>query len=388
MQNDGYDVDIIDGKLVVRHVPYVNEKREVVYGILVSDLDLVGDATTRPKSHVVNWMGDYPCFKDGRKMESLVHSQNKTTVGKEIVTSYRFSQKPPSGYYDDYYSKMSAYIRILESEAKALDANATAQTFPVIKNDDAPESVFYYTDTSSSRSGITSLSKRLESSKIAIVGLGGTGSYILDMVAKTHVPEIHLFDGDYLLQHNAFRSPGAFSAEELGRKIKKVEWFNEVYSKFRRGIFANGIFLDASNLDLLNPMDFVFLCIDQGTVRKLIVEHLLSSGIPFIDTGVGVHFENGQTLSGQVRVTSASAKYNLDSVRRLIPMGRDADNEYSSNIQIAELNALNAALAVIKWKKLSGLYSDSSQEFSTVYMISENLLLNEVQQNEAQEDPT
>ncbi|WP_318271316.1 ThiF family adenylyltransferase [Sphingobacterium cellulitidis] len=46
---------------------------------------------------------------------------------------------------------------------------------------------------------------KLERQKIAIIGLGGTGAYILDMVAKTPVKEIHLFDGDSFDQHNAFR---------------------------------------------------------------------------------------------------------------------------------------------------------------------------------------
>ena len=41
---------------------------------------------------------------------------------------------------------------------------------------------------------------------------------------------------------------------------------------------------------------------------------------------------------------------------------------YSHNIQIAELNALNAALAVIKWKKLAGFYVDLEGEHFTVYL--------------------
>jgi hypothetical protein len=32
---------------------------------------------------------------------------------------------------------------------------------------------------------------------------------VLDFTAKTHVKEIHLFDGDTFFQHNAFRAPGA-----------------------------------------------------------------------------------------------------------------------------------------------------------------------------------
>jgi hypothetical protein len=38
------------------------------------------------------------------------------------------------------------------------------------------------------------------------------------------------------------------------------------------------------------------------------------------------------------------------------------DLDYDGNIQIAELNSLNAALAVIKWKKLCGFYNDRKAE--------------------------
>lgn len=52
----------------------------------------------------------------------------------------------------------------------------------------------------------------------------------------------------------------------------------------------------------------------------------------------------------------------------------DSDNPYDKNIQVADLNALNAALAVIKWKKLCGFYQDLEKEHNTTYTTSSNLL--------------
>jgi hypothetical protein len=52
----------------------------------------------------------------------------------------------------------------------------------------------------------------------------------------------------------------------------------------------------------------------------------------------------------------------------------DADNEYDKNIQIADMNALNAALAVMKWKKLFGFYADNEREHYSTYTIDTNLL--------------
>jgi len=44
--------------------------------------------------------------------------------------------------------------------------------------------------------------------------------------------------------------------------------------------------------------------------------------------------------------------------------GCPADNIYNSNIQIAEINALNCCLAIIKFKKFFGFYLDLENETS------------------------
>jgi hypothetical protein len=53
------------------------------------------------------------------------------------------------------------------------------------------------------------------------------------------------------------------------------------------------------------------------------------------------------------------------------------DDEYATNIQIADLNALNALMAVMKWKKLSGFYQDLKREFNSTYTINTSQLINE-----------
>lgn len=67
-----------------------------------------------------------------------------------------------------------------------------------------------------------------------------------------------------------------------------------------------------------------------------------------------------------------------DHISSRIPFTEPAaNNEYTTNIQIADLNALNAALAVIKWKKHFGFYSDLEHEHFSAYTIDGNHLLNE-----------
>jgi hypothetical protein len=377
LRDEGYDVEIRSGFLLVKDVPYVNAKKEVKLGILVSELTLAGDVTATPSTHVAMFAGEYPCDKDGSPLEKIRHGGGQQ-LADNLTVQYSFSSKPAGGRsYKDYYEKMTAYVAIFLSHAHAIDPNVMAQTFPVIPTEE-DESVFKYIDTASSRAGINMANKKLGLAKVAIVGLGGTGSYVLDLVAKTPVKEVHLFDGDVLLSHNAFRSPSAASVEELRSKPKKVAYLKDMYSKMRRGIVNHGYYIDASNVDELQGMDFVFLCIDAGDAKKLIVENLDKFGIPFIDVGMGVELVE-DSLRGILRVTTSTAE-RRHHLRQRVSLASAGDNaDYDRNIQIADLNALNAALAVVKWKKLYGFYLDFEKEHNSTYTIDGNMLLSEDQ---------
>ena len=375
LQDEGYDIDFRANHLIVNNVPYVNSRKEVKYGTLISELTLADDVTTaRPSTHVAYFVGDHPCNKDGSEITAIKHGSALTPIDKDLVANHSFSNKPSDGYID-YYDKMTRYTAIICNPARSIDPTVSAITFPVIECKEG-ESVFNYRDTASSRAGIYAITRKLELARVGIVGLGGTGSYVLDLVAKTPVKEIHLFDGDQYFLHNAFRSPGAASAEELKRKLKKVAHFTEQYSKMRRNIVPHDYFIGAENVDELRSMDFVFLCIDGSGAKKLIVEKLEEFGKPFIDVGMGV-YEAEESLAGTLRVTTSTNDRREHLKKRVSLADDDANDEYSRNIQIAELNALSAALAVIKWKKLFGFYVDMDHEYHSTYTINGNMLTNE-----------
>ena len=197
--------------------------------------------------------------------------------------------------------------------------------------------------------------------------------------AKTPVGEIHLYDGDVFLQHNAFRSPGAASMADLSAKFNKVDYYRDSYSPMRRQIVAHAIYVDGSNVDALGEMDFVFIAVDDGTARRLIVDSLQAAGVRFADVGMGIYSAD-DALGGQVRVTT-STPHKRDHVWEYdrIPFAAADDpvNEYRNNVQIADLNMLNAALAVIKWKKLCGFYVDLDGEHHSVYETDGNFIHNE-----------
>jgi hypothetical protein len=373
LENEGYEVTVLGSHLVVGHVPYRTAAGEVAYGTLISTLELAGDATVTPGDHVAHFMGGIPHGADGAPLSRILHSVGQQSLAVDLVSDCSFSSKPADGQgYADYYDKMTTYVRMISQPARALDSEATARTFPVIR-DDKEESVFNYIDTASSRAGIAALTEKLEVARVAIVGVGGTGTYILDFVAKTPVGEIHLFDEDDFLQHNAFRSPSAPSIEELEERPKKVEHFARIYSQMRRGLVAHPYNVGAENVEELRGFDFVFLTAESSDAKAFIPGKLIEFGVPFVDVGMGLYQEGA--LGGILRATTITPDRS-GHVRARISSGAGIDDPYAQNIQISELNALNAALAVIKWKKLVGFYLDDEDEHHTLYVIGGNTLIN------------
>jgi hypothetical protein len=374
LRDEGYNVEIVDGHLLVHYIPYVNAAKEVKLGTLVSTLTLAGNVTCRPDTHVAYFIGEQPCTKEGATIEQIMHSVGSTQLSASLRVDRSFSNKPADGYRD-YHHKMATYASILSGPAESLEPSSTAKSFIAIKSD-APDSVFDYIDTASSRAGIHAVSHKLAEETIAIIGLGGTGSYTLDFVAKTPARDIRLFDGDRFYQHNAFRAPGAATLEMLEGAPFKVDHFQHTYSAMHRHIAAHALHVTPTTAHLLDGVTFAFVCIDGGEGKEAVVRALEERNIPFVDVGIGVHLVDDK-LIGVVRTTTSKPGMR-GHLRSRVSFGvADGGNEYDSNIQIAELNALNAALAVIKWKKLRGVYMDLEGEHHSTFTIDGNSVIND-----------
>lgn len=376
LRDEGYDIEIRAGHLLVKQVPYVNAQKEVRLGVLVLGLTVDGEVAAKPADHVAMFAGEHPCHKDGSKIHQIENASARREIDSTLTIDHTFSAKPQVPYAD-FYEKTINYVHIISDPAQAIDSNATTRVYPVIATA-ADESVFQYLDTAASRAGITAATAKLERHKVAIVGVGGTGSYVLDFVAKTPVREIHIFDGDRFSNHNAFRSPGAAALGQLAARPQKVNYLAEVYSHMHRHIVPHDCYVDGSNLDLLADMTSVFICLDKGSPKTAIVESLESRGVPFVDVGMGIELDDNQELGGILRVTASTASMR-DHVRakNRISFFDTGDDDYDRNIQVADLNGLNAALAVIKWKKIFGFYRDLEREHFTTYTVDGNHVLNE-----------
>lgn len=376
LRDDGYNIAVESGYLIVRDVPYVNSAREVCTGLLATSLETKdGEQTKRPEDHTIKFSGSYPHTSAGQPIEGIKQNSDPVRINERITTQHSFSNKPTRGYYENYHEKIKNYVQILSAHAAAIDSTATALTRQVVEPQDE-DSPFAYMDSASALADINMVTKKLAVEKIAIVGLGGTGSYVLDMLAKTPAKEIHLFDGDTFSSHNAFRAPGAASKDDLRKQPLKVDYFKEQYERMHLGIKVHAEYVDTTNIEQLRGMACVFLCIDGGSGKKFIVEKLEEFGSLFIDVGMGLYVTN-ETIGGQLRVTTSENDNRAAARSRMSFADNEGAEEYDRNIQIADLNALNATLAVIRWKKLRSFYFNFKNERLSTYSIGSNMLLSE-----------
>lgn len=362
---EGFEIEIRHQYLLVHSIPYLNSKGEIAKATLACAYSEMGGQDTVPKDHTIYLQGDKPHLANGKPMDQAIAGSAVQPLFDDFQVHHYLSNKNgEAGFPKNFYDKVHHYHTLLVSQARAVDPNADGRTGVVHPQRDE-SSVFKYPDTASSRADIVALTQGLEVMRIAIVGLGGTGSYILDQLAKTPVRELHLFDGDDFETHNAFRAPGAASFEQLAAQPKKVDYFAEAFAPMRHGLHPHAYHLTAENVQELGGFDFVFVAVDHGPSRRVVVDYLRHEGIPFIDVGVGVEKEELDTgvtrLAGTCRVTLATREKQDHLDQRLNFGEEDGNDLYKSNIQVGDLNALNAALAVIRWKQHMGFYLDLEQ---------------------------
>lgn len=357
----GYALGVDEGYLVVRDVPYLDSSGALQTGAIVAKLIYVDKVRVQQDNHQIWFAGSMPHGLDGKPIPNLgAASASLPLKESDLVVQYRFSNKPLGSVgFSDFFEKIKNYTQILSGPAIERHG-ATPYTFRMYQ-ERTSDSVFKFQDTLTSRAEIGDLAELFKNEVIAIIGLGGTGSYILDFFVKTPVKEIRGFDGDPYHVHNAFRSPGRLEEDELGKT--KAEVYERRYDDFRHGLMLCPKYIDASSRDDLDGVTFAFVCVDKGSARSRIFDLLMELRIPFIDVGMGLKRKQGM-LSGMLRVTYYGG-HDAATMRsmQLAEMVDDPDDIYKTNIQISELNALNACLAVIRYKQIRGFYGDENASY-------------------------
>ncbi len=375
----GYAVAFDSNYLIVRDIPYLDSNRELQIGAIVAKLEFINQNHVKQTDHQIFFAGSIPYGLDGKPIPNLGGGPTTfplSDASKDIVIQRSFSNKPKNtGKFMDFFEKIESYVGIISGPAMELH-KVTPYTFRAVK-EVAPDTIFKVHDTLTSRAEITDLSANFNNDVIAVIGLGGTGAYVLDFLVKMPVREIRIFDLDPFHVHNAFRSPGRLEEAEFGRP--KAEIYFSRYENFRNGIKPIVKFVDISSSDEMNGVTFAFVCIDKGLSRASIFDLLISKSIPFIDTGMGLNRKHGP-INGTLRMTYYSAEHGPKVYKKgLAPLTDNEDDLYKVNIQIAEINALNACLAVIKFKQLRGFYCEELPHYHLLFEVQDFKIVSEAE---------
>ena len=388
LQNDGVVFSIVgDNLLVVPGIPYLAPTSELKVGTLIMPLTTSGERILPPSDHTADWAGEYPSNINGTPINGLVNGPVSKQFGHELQTDYFLSCKPVTnnGRYKDYYEKVTMYLHMISAPALAkYPEECRKMKRPVLI--ESASSPFVYGDTNSSRAYITGISECLAGWKVAVIGLGGTGSYLLDALAKCPVAEIHLYDDDTFDTHNAFRAPGAASIEKLNERPSKVQYLSEIYSNMHKGIIAHPVRITPENITDLDEVDFIFLTVDAASVRAVITNYLTDHDKPFIDSGLGFTISEQGRIVGQIRVTTGFPGH-YDHLKDSFGSQVADGGLYASNIQVAELNAIAAELMILKWKRMLGFYGDMSTvgDENFVYAVQENAVFKMTESDEEED---
>lgn len=296
---------------------------------------------------------------DGTPIGNLIQSDGRTW---SKISIKRGSQASPKG-------DLSARD-VVHRYAKQI-VGAVAAAVSQQRTEAEAEDPFKIPNTFEARAGLGAVQGRVRDQRIAIVGVGGTGAYVFDLMAKTPVPEIHLLDADELGWHNFMRAPGAPSSAEIeslgAGPFSKVDYYHSKYISFREGVFAHTVRVDGvetlTEFLARHPVDFAFVCIDQrrdgeSPRQDVVYEALSRASVPFIDSGISITLD-GDRIRGAV--TTGSYAAGCRSWRAGVPSARvHGEMPGYRNVQLPEVNALAASLAVMEWRRRTEQYVSES----------------------------
>ena len=217
---------------------------------------------------------------------------------------------------------------------------------------------------------------RARGQRVAIVGLGGVGLWILDLMSKTYVKEIRIWDGDVIEGRNLLRAPGWAGQDAIGKN--KAQYFGEHYQRMREGISIHAEYWQPDDhSDVLRDLDFVFVAIDKEATRTALCSSLEELGIPFIDVGMGIELRKGQ-VRGSCQVFFSGE--DPGRWRIGIPTVEGAGEEDYYDLQLADMGGLNAALAVGTWRRHIGQYEAEEKDWLIRYLMESSDLIKRTEQ--------
>lgn len=165
----------------------------------------------------------------------------------------------------------------------------------------------------------------LESLKIAVVGLGGTGSVVAQQLAHLGVRDFVLIDPDSVEITNLNRLVGSVPSDIGAPKVMVAARHIKSINPTASCLEVIGDILDEEFGSLLTDVDFIFGCTDSMASRAFLNQLAYQHLIPCIDIGVGIGASGGaisyitgrtQMLSPGLPCLVCTDKLDAEQIRR------------------------------------------------------------------------
>lgn len=161
--------------------------------------------------------------------------------------------------------------------------------------------------------------------RVAIVGLGGTGSVVASQLAHLGVRDMLFVDPDKVEETNLNRLVGSTPDDLKRPKVEVAARYVQDISPETKVEMVVGDVVDDEVAKKLLAADFIFSCTDSQASRAVVNQLAYQYLIPCIDMGVGIHVKDHaiRFIAGRVQMLSAGLpclictdKLDFEQVRR------------------------------------------------------------------------
>lgn len=200
----------------------------------------------------------------------------------------------------------------------------------------------------------------ISSLKVGVVGLGGTGSVLVQQLARLGVRDYVLIDPDGVETSNLNRLAGAGPADVGKAKVAVAEREILACSPGARVRGLRADVVDQSSAAELTGLDFLFLCTDSHASRAVVCQLAYQHLVPTIDMGTSITVRGGvvthitgrvQMLAPELPCLTCTGALDANQIRRemMSPQQRASDpylvGAHEPQPAVISINSTVASLA-------------------------------------------
>jgi len=141
---------------------------------------------------------------------------------------------------------------------------------------------------------------KIEATHVAVAGVGGLGSHVVQQLAHLGVRKLSLIDSDVVEDSNLNRLIGAIP-EDADQQRPKVEVARRVAQAIRPDAEIRMVFAPVDTPDAIQAVvtaDIVFGCVDNDPARLLLTEITSRHGLAYIDLASDAGEDEGSVWYG------------------------------------------------------------------------------------------